>query len=237
MIYINYKTYEQATAEQAVRFSEMMYRVRHETGVEIVPVVQVVDLYRISQIEWEWAWNQHVDSVEYGANSGWLLPEGVKGNGARGVMLNHAERKIRNKNYDLSRVSPLQSSLPREDNFELLKATVDRCRSVGLEIGICADSLEEVEVVANLSPDWIAYEPPELIGSKDLSVSTAKPDVVEKAVQLAGSIRLLIGAGIKTKEDIKIGLRLGAGGFLVASSVVTAEDPEAKLRELVEGYR
>ena len=55
-------------------------------------------------------------------------------------------------------------------------------------------------------------------------------------MEMAGDVKVLIGAGIKSGEDIRIGLRLGAAGFLIASSVVTADDQEAKLRELVDGY-
>ena len=173
MLYINFKTYEQGTGERALRLAEMLYRVRLVSGITVVPVVQAVDLYRVSGIEWDWAWCQHADPVEYGANSGWALPEGIKKNGGNGVMLNHAERKI---NYN-SKIKNQNSKNDLEE-VNLLRKAVERCRAVGLSVGICADSLEEVEAVVGLRPDWIAYEPPELIGSKELSVSTPKPDVV-----------------------------------------------------------
>ncbi len=216
MIYVNFKTYDQGTGAKALAMAEMIRRVSLVFGIEVVGVVQAGDVYRISSgVEHDWVWCQHADGIEYGAHSGWLLPESIKQNGAAGVMLNHAERKL---------------------EWEFLEASVQRCRAVGLRVGVCADSLEEVERVLPLSPDWIAYEPPELIGNKELSVSTAKPEVVEAAVKMCGETTLLIGAGIQGAGDIRKGLELGAKGFLLASSVMTSENPETKLRELLGGY-
>lgn len=217
MLFINFKTYQSGTGEQAVKLAEEIKQAERVSGVKVVPVVQVGDLYRVSQTYRDWAWCQHADAVGYGAHTGWLLSEGVKQNGAAGVMLNHSERKITN-----------------------LKETVDRCREVGLRIGICADSVEELELVVRFAPDWVAYEPPELIGAAErgekISVASAKPEVVKEAVARCNGVPLLIGAGIQSVEDIRVGLQLGAAGFLVASAVMKAEDPGAKIRELLGGY-
>ncbi len=215
MIYVNFKTYEQGTGVKARGMADMIRRVSLVYGIEVVPVVQAGDVFRVSQVEQDWSWCQHADGVSYGSHSGSVLPEDVKQNGARGVMLNHAERKL---------------------SMEDLEASVLRCREVGLAVGICADSLEEVERVLPFNPDWIAYEPPELIGNKELSVATAKPEVVVAAIEKCGETQLLIGAGIQGMSDIKKGLELGAKGFLLASSVMTSENPEGKLRELLDGY-
>jgi triosephosphate isomerase len=85
-------------------------------------------------------------------------------------------------------------------------------------------------------PDYIAYEPRELIGNKEKSVSSEKPDVIQ---HLTSNIQLpvLIGAGIHSPEDIKVGLRLGAKGFLLATDVVKAEDPYHELSELAEAFK
>jgi len=80
----------------------------------------------------------------------------------------------------------------------------------------------------------VAVEPPELIGG-DISVSTAQPEVVSGAVQLIGSNKTLVGAGVKNAEDVKISIELGASGVLLASGVTKAVDPESVLRDLVSG--
>ena len=55
---------------------------------------------------------------------------------------------------------------------------------------------------------------------------------------LVSSVRfpILIGAGIHSPEDIRVGLELGAKGFLLATDVVKAQNPEEQLRELAEVF-
>jgi len=217
MIYINFKTYPAGTGPQAVEMAEMIRRVSLVVGIPVTPVVQAFSAYQVSQVNQDWAWGQHADAIKYGSHTGWILPEGWKQAGINGVVLNHAEHKLQ---------------------FDTLKMTVDRCRAVGLSIGICADSLQEVEKILPLTPDWIAYEPPELIGRSDISVATAEPDVVKSAVALTtdSDTKLLIGAGIHDANDISIGLQLGAAGFFIASAIMKADNPEAALRQLLSGY-
>ena len=47
---------------------------------------------------------------------------------------------------------------------------------------------------------------------------------------------MIVGAGVKSAADIKVALGLGAEGFAIASSIVKADDPRAKLEELVGAY-
>jgi triosephosphate isomerase len=82
----------------------------------------------------------------------------------------------------------------------------------------------------------IAGEPPELIGG-DISVTSADPGIVKDTVSAVeavdANIPVLCGAGVKTGEDVRAALELGAKGVLLASGVVKASDPEAVLRDLV----
>jgi len=48
---------------------------------------------------------------------------------------------------------------------------------------------------------------------------------------------VVIGAGIKTGEDVKKAVKLGVKGVLVSSGVVKAEDPEKKLTELAKAFK
>lgn len=101
---------------------------------------------------------------------------------------------------------------------------------------ICVDSFQEAVRASKLLPDYIAYEPRELIGNKDKSVASEKPDIIQ---HLISNIQLpvLIGAGIHSPEDIRIGLKLGAKGFLLATDVVKAEDPYHELLELARAFK
>ena len=147
------------------------------------------------------------------------IPKEVLEGGAKGTFLNHSENKI--------------------EDFEILKNTVRVCKEIGLKTLVFGSDIAELKNILELNPDFVSYEPAELVGSQTTSVSSAKPEVISEAVNVTkdAGIPLIIGAGIKTQEDIRIGLQLGAAGFAIASSIVKAEDPKKELLELVEGYK
>lgn len=100
---------------------------------------------------------------------------------------------------------------------------------------ICVNSFQEAVRASKLSPDYIAYEPRELIGNKDKSVASEKPDVIQHLISNI-NLPVLIGAGIHSPDDIKTGLKLGAKGFLLATDVVKADDPYRELLELAKAF-
>ena len=97
-------------------------------------------------------------------------------------------------------------------------------------------SAEVAAELAAFSPDFIAVEPPELIGG-DISVTTANPGIVSGTVDAVSKVdpkvAVLCGAGVKTGDDVKTAIDLGAKGVLLASGVVKAKDPEAVVRDLI----
>ncbi|HWA52387.1 MAG TPA: triose-phosphate isomerase [Patescibacteria group bacterium] len=219
MIFVNYKTYEESSGDNALSLTKIIEEVSKESQIKIIPVVQALDLKEIvseSNLE---IWAQKVDPVDFGAHTGSILPKEVREAGAYGTFLNHSENKI--------------------SDFNVLTNTVKVCKEVGLKTLVFAADLEELKRNLDISPDFISYEPPELVGSTDTSVSQAKPEVIKDAVALAkdAGIPLIIGAGVKSEEDMRIGLQLGAAGFAIASSIVKAEDPKKELLQLVEGYK
>ncbi|MEK6809491.1 MAG: triose-phosphate isomerase, partial [Nanoarchaeota archaeon] len=90
---------------------------------------------------------------------------------------------------------------------------------------------------AGLNPDYLAYEPQELIGG-NISVTKAKPDIISRAVELvkgtSPKIKVLCGAGVHSREDILKALQLGAKGVLIGHAVPKAKDPQKVLRELLK---
>jgi triosephosphate isomerase len=215
MLFINFKTYQSGTGEEGLRMAKVVENVSRETGIEMAVVVQVADVLRVAKEVLVPVWAQHVDGIEYGAHTGWVLPEAVKANGAIGVMLNHSERKL---------------------VIEDIERAMSRAREVSFKTLVCAATPGEVERVMELDPDFVAYEPPEFIGSRDKSVSSEKSETVREVIKLAGQERILIGAGIHSADDIRVGLELGAFGFLVATDIMKAENPEEELKELAGGY-
>ena len=218
MIFINFKTYEQGTGANALRLIRLLDSVSESTGIKIVPVVQVLDLKEASVVSDLPIWSQNIDPADYGAHTGSILPEAVKEDGAQGTFLNHSEHRFK--------------------KLKDLEVAHARALEVGLKTLIFAGDTSELSKVAKLKPDFVSFEPPELVGSKTTSVSEAKPEVIGKAVKIADKqgIPLIIGAGIKSAEDVRVGLALGATGFAVASSVVTSNDPKGAVMDLIKGY-
>jgi triosephosphate isomerase len=219
MIFINFKTYEKGSGQNAIRLTRILEEVASETQTKIIPVVQIIDAEMVVDATRLEVWVQHVDPVSYGAHTGWTLPEEVVRAGIRGVFLNHSEHKFK--------------------DWDALVKAVARCKEVDLKTLVFADSLDELKKGLELKPTFISYEPPELVGSTETSVAQAKPEIIEKASKLTNEagVPLIVGAGIHSLDDVKTSLKLGASGVAVATDVVKAEDPKKELLELVEGFK
>jgi triosephosphate isomerase len=215
ILLINLKTYEQGTGVKALELANAADSLRND-DVEIILAVQPSDILMIAKEVSIPVFSQHVDPIVYGSSTGWILPESVKSAGALGTLLNHSERRT---------------------DLETIRKSLARCREIGLRTVVCADTPGKAREIASLKPDYIAIEPPELIGG-DISVSKAKPEVITESVEKVKpfGIPVLCGAGVKNGEDVKKAMELGANGILVASGVVKAESPEEAIRDLLGGF-
>lgn len=206
MIFIvNFKAY--VWGKKAVELAKSL----EEVSKGILVSVQPTDIIEISRNTSLKVLAQHVDPIKKGARTGWIIPESIKEAGAIGSLVNHSERPL---------------------GFQTIKKIVERLRELGMISVVCVPNLDLLKKVVEIEPDYIAYEPPELIGG-DISVSVAKPEIIKKAVDICREIPLLVGAGIKKKRDVEIALKLGAEGILVASGIVKAKNPKEKLKELL----
>lgn len=215
-IIVNFKTYSEATGKNALQMGEIIREVRDETDVEIIAVPQFSDIYQVASIGVP-VFAQHIDAVVPGSHTGHVLPEAVREAGAIGTLVNHSERQL---------------ELPE------IEAVVNAARRAGLITVVCVNDMAKASAVAALKPDFVAVEPPELIGS-GIPVSKANPEIVSgtvKAVRdVAPDVGVLCGAGISKGEDVRAALDLGTKGVLLASGVVKAADPKKALAQLVEG--
>ncbi len=218
IILTNFKTYESATGSCALTLSQAHYEAMEKTGVQFAVAPQNIDLATIAANVNIPVFAQHSDGVDYGSHTGWVLPQSLKNAGAIGVILNHSEHRFTDRK-----------------KFE---AAVIAAKKAGLSVCICAEDAKEGEEFARaFKPDFIAVEPPELIGG-DISVSTAKPELITEAIELIGDdSKVLVGAGVKNRKDVEIALRLGACGVLLASGVTKAENPLDVLLDLAEGVK
>lgn len=215
----NFKNYEQSTGQDAVKLAMIHDKVAKDTGKSIAVVVSPMDVYRVAQAVSIPVFCTHVDPIEYGKFTGYILPRLVRKSGGVGTLLNHSERRL---NFEEKKL-----------NNELLEASCVYAQKANLIRIVCAENPVEVEKFAEFDPDFLAFEPPELIGSTNASVASAKPESIAESVKFAKNIPLLVGAGVSTVKDVEVSLKLGAKGFLVATAIVKADDPEKKLREFV----
>lgn len=213
LIIVNFKAYKQAVGADALKLAKICDKVAAKTKTNIAVAVQPADILPVAASVKIPVLAQHVDAVKFGAHTGSVLPESVVASGAVGTLINHSERQL-----------PLNQ----------IGDTIKRCRKLGLVTVVCAANSSKESKIAKFKPDILAIEPPELIGGK-VSVSKAKPHLIERSVKRAGSIPLLCGAGVHTEKDVSRAIELGAMGVLVASGVVKAKDPRKALLKLVKG--
>ena len=149
---------------------------------------------------------QHVDVQQPGPSTGFSIPEIVKDVGGAGSLINHSEHPI---------------------NQEIISDLIPRLRSLGLLSIVCAKNLSELRDFNSMNPDYVAIEPPELIGTKK-SIATEKPSLITDSFQhlklFASRSQLICGAGINSSEDIRIAINLGSKGILAASSMVKSKN-------------
>lgn len=210
---VNLKTYEAGSGKQAIQLAYTCEKVATQEDVSVAVAVQNADLARITPKVDIPVLAQHIDPHGHGSNTGKDIAETLAFNGATGVLINHAEDQV-----------------PIED----IETAVDRAHDAGLETVVCIDRPEMADEISAFRPDFIAYEPAELIGG-DTSVTDSQPELIENAVN-AASVPVLCGAGVKTDSDARQALDRGTVGVLVASGVVKADDPETALRNLVASF-
>ena len=215
IVILNFKTYLESTGINAVNLATASQMVAEETGVNMVVAPQSSDIYQLSNKVDIPVFAQHIDAVDAGGHTGSTLIECVKEAGADGSLINHSEQRMKLADIDVA----------------VKKLAQNNMVSV-----LCTNNIETSAAVATLKPDFVAIEPPELIGS-GIPVSKAEPEIVEGTVEVIHKIdpeiSVLCGAGISTGDDMKAAMDLGADGVLLASGIIKADDPKEALLNLV----
>lgn len=219
LILINFKAYGEATGKNAVKLAKICDEVAKKYKLNIAVAPQYIDIREIKSKVSVPIFAQHIDPVESaGAYTGHVVAENLK-EWISGTLINHSERK-----------------LGKEDIAKCIKIS----KNLGLISVCCAATSDEAEEFARFNPDFIAIEPPELIGS-GISVSTARPEVVTDSVNKVkksdSRIKVICGAGITNGADVKKALELGTVGVILSSGFVKSKDPEKVLIEFVDAIR
>jgi len=237
MIIINFKNYEESTGDGAKVLAEIFEKVSVETSGDIAVAVHPTDLRSVAEIVNKlWLFSQgadfysrNPDGTHKKTQTGRMTPDLMKKIGVDGILVNHAENPCSNEEIKMI-VEDFRAECPMM-KIIVCAESVDRAEQI---LAVCGGGVADDGVVGLVvRPDFIAIEPPEMIGG-DVSVTT-KPEIIVEAVSRIG-VDVLVGAGVKTSADVKEALNLGAKGVLLASGVIKPKDgktPEQALRELI----
>ena len=216
---INYKNYLEISGEKSLELSKVSEQARNTTGVDIVVAPPQSSLSQVCATVKIPVISQHVDLSKPGSTTGFVVPEIIKSYGAVGSLINHSEHRI--------------------GSLDSIAELVSIFRNLQMISVVCVRTPEEAGNIAKFNPDFIAIEPPELIGSGK-AVSKENPSVVTKSIAAVAeeskTSKVICGAGIVDKADVQSALSLGAHGILVASGIIKASSWTDKIYELASGF-
>jgi triosephosphate isomerase len=205
MFIINCKNYEEISGDKIKKFIKIAEQVskKYKIKIAISPPQHLIGLVANSSIP---ILAQHVDDSKIGSTTGYIIPELLKKSKVKGSLINHSEHRISSK------------------EIEKLVVKLKELKMISI---VCVKDVAEVKKYLKINPDFIAIEPPELIGSGK-AISTEKPDLIQKAARIVNDsknkTKLLCGAGIVSGEDVAKSIELGSKGILVASGIVKAKN-------------
>ena len=215
VVILNLKTYLESSGKNALKLAKALETVAIESGITMAAVPQASDIFRISEETDIPILAQHIDPISPGGHTGSNLLECMVEAGITGTLLNHSEQRMQ-----LADIDEVIKQSKRKDLFSV----------------VCTNNIETSVAAATLSPEFVAVEPPELIGS-GIPVSQAEPEVVEgtvaKVKKVNKKVEVLCGAGISTGDDMAAAMELGASGVLLASGIILADNPKEALLDLV----
>ena len=205
MFIINCKNYEEISGDKIKKFIKIAEQVskKYKVKIAISPPQHLIGLVTNSSIP---ILAQHIDDSKIGSTTGYIIPELLKKSKVKGSLINHSEHRISSK------------------EIEKLVLKLKELKMISI---VCVKDVAEVKKYLKINPDFIAIEPPELIGSGK-AISTEKPDLIQKAASIVNDsknkTKLLCGAGIVSGEDVAKSIELGSKGILVASGIIKAKD-------------
>lgn len=205
MFIINCKNYEEIAGDKIIEFVKIAEKIskRYKIKIAVAPPQHLIGLVANSLIP---ILAQHVDNSKVGSTTGFMIPELLKKSKVSGSLINHSEHRI---------------------SSDEISKLVLKLRELKMISVVCVKDIAEAKKYAKLNPDYIAIEPPELIGSGK-AVSKEKPELITKSADAVNSAKnktkLLCGAGIVSGQDVTKALELGSKGILVASGIIKAKN-------------
>jgi len=205
MFIINCKNYEEVAGDKIIHLVKIAEKIskKYKIKIAVAPPQHLIGLVANSSIM---ILAQHVDDSKVGSTTGYMIPELLKKSKVSGSLINHSEHRI---------------------SSEQISKLVLKLRELKMISVVCVKDVAEAKKYAKLNPDYIAIEPPELIGSGK-AVSNERPELIKNASDAVNSAKnktkLLCGAGIISGKDVTKAIELGSNGILVASGIIKAKD-------------
>ena len=215
MFVINCKNYEEISGDKIIKFVKTAEKIskKYKVKIAISPPQHLIGLVSNSSIP---ILAQHVDDSKVGSTTGFVVPELLKKSKVKGSLINHSEHRIPAK------------------EIEKLVSKLSDLKMMSI---LCVKNVAEAKKYLKLNPDYIAIEPPELIGSGK-AVSTEKPELIAKAASIVNGsknkTKLLCGAGIVSGDDVAKASELGSKGILVASGIIKAKNWDKIISEFAK---
>lgn len=216
---INLKNYLETSGDNTLKLVKDAEKVSERLDVEIIvspPQPSLALIVKQTNLK---VISQHVDLKKPGSTTGYYVPELIDQIGAAGSLINHSEH-------------PLE--------ITEIKQLIEKLKELNLLSFVCVKTTKELKEILEFTPNYIAIEPPELIGTQK-SISSEKPFLIRECKQMVntkGQIsELICGAGINKSEDAKMALEYGAKGILVSSSITKASNWYEKIFELASAFK
>ena len=154
---INCKNYEEIAGSKITKFVKIAEKIakKHKMKIAVAPPQHLLGQISNSKIL---ILAQHLDNAKIGSTTGFMIPELVKKSMIGGSLINHSEHRISSKE---------------------ISALVSKLKELKMISVICVKNVAEAKKYAKLNPDYIAIEPPELIGSGH-AISKERPDIIER---------------------------------------------------------
>jgi triosephosphate isomerase len=209
---INCKNYEEIAGDKILTLTNLVEKIskKYTIKIAIAPPHHLLSKVANGSVI---ILAQHIDNKDVGSTTGFVVPELLKKSKIHGALINHSEHRIPSK--DISNL-------------------VARLKKLKMISVVCVRNVQEAAKYAKFNPNYIAIEPPELIGSGK-AVSKEKPELITKAVdavkQAKNTTKLLCGAGLVSGQDVAKSIELGSNGILVASGIVKSKNWEKIIDE------
>ncbi|MDD5503622.1 MAG: triose-phosphate isomerase, partial [Candidatus Thermoplasmatota archaeon] len=118
-IVVNAKTYETATGDKVLELAKIMAELAKKYDASLALAAQASDIRLVANTGVP-ILAQHIDSIVYGNNTGYILPEAVEDAGATGTLINHAEHKL---------------------TLAQIEACVAKCKELGFTSIVCTNNV------------------------------------------------------------------------------------------------